>query len=462
MSLRAKLVAGLLAVLGTLVAVLSIAVVLRAERALSDVDRARFSAATQQLAEQLSYAVLAESDALLRPPLLAFALSPDLVEVTVRTADGRVLATQPGRAAPGATLATTATVSTRAGAPGDDTEELGRFGIGAGEARAIGRVDAMFSAAGSAAVQAQMRRDILVASGGLGAVALALIGLVASSVVRRVRLLAGASARVAQGDLTARVDAQGKDELASLARDFNAMTTSLAAQREQIEKQGEALAERESLAAIGRATAVIAHELRNPLGILLGAAEVVGKSDRPEAQRAQAAGIIGDEVRRLSSRLDQLLSYARPRAPDRKPVALAALLEGARARAQLPGGPAAALAIEVRAGAERVLVDEEHAAQILLNLLQNAAQAGATRASLTTALRGREVDVVVTDDGPGLAPAVRDKLFQPFVTTRQRGAGLGLSASRRLARDNGGELRAEPADAGARFVWTVPLAGDPP
>lgn len=479
MSLRAKLVAGLLAVLVTLVAVLSIAVVLRAERALVDVDRARFAAATQQLAEQLSYAVLAESDALLRPPLVAFALSPDLVEVTVRASDGRVLATQAGKGAPalaasgvassgrassGAGITAISPVKTRAGAPGDDTDELGRFGIGEGEPRVLGRVEATFSTAGSASVQEHLRRDIVVVSGALGALALALVGLIASSVVRRVRALADASARVAKGDLAAHIDARGRDELAALARDFNAMTTSLAAQRDQLETQGQALAERESLAAIGRATAVIAHELRNPLGILLGAAEVVGKPERPHEQRAQAAGIIADEVRRLSSRLDQLLAYARPRSPEKKALAVRALLEGARSRAQLPGGPAASLVIDVRAGDEVVLADEEHVAQILLNLLQNAAQAGAGAVELSVAppagqAAARALDVVVTDDGPGIAAEVRERLFQPFVTTRQRGAGLGLSASRRLARDNGGELRAEPSARGARFVLTLPMAG---
>lgn len=475
MSLRAKLVAGLLAVLVALVAVLSVAVALRAERALLDVDRARFSAATQQLAEQLTYAVLAESDALLGAPLTAFALSPDLVEVSVRAGDGRTLATQRGRAAPGPTLATLSPVKTRAGAPGDVGDELAPFGVGAGQERVIGRVDATWSTAGSAAVQAQLRREIMVASGALGAVALLLVALIASSVVRRVRQLADASARVARGELSARVDERGGDELAALARDFNAMTASLGAQREQIAKQGEALAERESLAAIGRATAVIAHELRNPLGIVLGAAEVVARAERPAEQRAQAAGIIADEVRRLSARLDQLLAYARPRAPERRELAVRAVLEGARARAQLPGGPAASLHIEVRAGDERVLADEEHVAQILLNLLQNAAQAGATRVELSSSAGAPDlVAIAVTDDGPGISAELRERLFQPFVTTKQRGAGLGLSASRRLARDNGGELGcvsagspagapgSAPTDQGARFVLTLPKAGGSP
>lgn len=464
MSLRAKLLAGLLAVLAALVAVLSLLVVLRAEQALVEVDRARFAAATQQLAEQIAYPVLAESDALLRAPLSAFALSPDLIEVTVLAADGRALATQRGRVDIGAGLTITAEVRTRAAAPGEERDDLDPFGISSGEPRVVGAVAARFSAAGTAAVQQGLRRDIALASAALGAVALALVALIAASVARRVRALADASARVAQGELSTRVDERGRDELAALARDFNAMTAALGKQRQQLDDAARALAERESLAAIGRANAVIAHELRNPLGILLGAAEVVGNEARPAAQRAQAAAIIGDEVRRLSARLDQLLAYARPRPPERRALGVRALFEAARARAQLPGGPAVALACDVNADNERVLADEEHVAQVLLNLVQNAAQAGATRVALSVQASSSAGawDLVVADDGPGLTPEVREHLFQPFVTTRQRGAGLGLAASRRMARDNGGELRADDAAGGARFILTLPKAMDLP
>lgn len=464
MSLRAKLLAGLLAVLVALVAVLSLAVVLRAEQALVNVDRARFAAATQQLAEQLAYPVLAESDALLRPPLSAFAFSPDLVDVSVRAADGRALATQRGRAIAGADLTIVADVRTRAVAPGDVPDDLDPFGLASGEPRVIGTVEARFSTAGTAAVQQELRRDIALASAGAGAVALALVALIAASVARRVRALADASARVAQGELGARVDERGRDELAALARDFNAMTAALAAQRQQLDDAARALAERESLAAIGRANAVIAHELRNPLGILLGAAEVVGSEARPAAQRAQAAAIIADEVRRLSARLDQLLAYARPRPPERRALGVRAVFEAARTRAQLPGGPAVALVVDIDAGDERVFADEEHVAQVLLNLLQNAAQAGAARVTLRAQASSSAGawDLVVTDDGPGLVPAVRERLFQPFVTTRQRGAGLGLAASRRILRDNGGDLRADDAVSGATFVVTLPKAMDLP
>lgn len=458
MSLRAKLLAGLATVLAALVAVLTLAVVLRAQQALLDVDRARFAAASQQLAEQLAYPVLAESDALLRPPLEAFALSPDLVEVRVRATDGRVLATQRGRATAEASLTSVVEVKTRAHAPGDSPDDIDPFGLAGAEPRVVGSIEAVFSTSSTAAVQQRLRRDIALSSVALGALALLLVALIAASVARRVRALADASALVAQGELALRVDERGQDELAALARDFNAMTTALAAQRDQLDDAAKALAERESLAAIGRATAVIAHELRNPLGILLGAAEVVSKEARPPAERAQAAGIIADEVRRLSGRLDQLLAYARPRAPERRAHKARALLESAKTRAQLPGGPAAGVEVTVQAGAELVLVDEEHAAQVLLNLVQNAAQAGAGRVELSTRTGGELVEIVVADDGPGIAAEVAERLFQPFVTTRQRGAGLGLSASRRLARDNGGELKVEPVARGARLVLSLPRA----
>ena len=113
----------------------------------------------------------------------------------------------------------------------------------------------------------------------------------------------------------------------------------------------------------------------------------------------------------------------------------------------------------------RVLVDEGHAQQILLNLVQNAAQAGAQRVTLEMSRAHGRPRVVVVDDGPGIAPDMREQLFMPFATNKQRGTGLGLAASRRLARDNGGDLVHEASAAstsgastsgastsGARFV----------
>ncbi len=436
---------------------LAVVVVKRSDSALHDVERARFRAAAAQLADAVSYGVLARSDALAAPALDAFAKNPDLVRVDV-IVDDKVLATRAGpagaaRAAGGVEVR--APVTTRPAPPGDDGE-LAAFGVAApAEARTIGAVRALFSSTATEEIQRRTRREIVLAALGLGLLGLLGAGLLMTSVVRRVRTVADAAAKVRGGDRDVTVDVRGNDELARLAADFNAMTRAL-------DDAATALAEKESLAAIGRATAVIAHELKNPLGIVLGAAEIVGNADKPLAARQQAAAIVEEEVRRLSRTLEALLSYARPRAPETKDVDLKAACEQAAARAALPGGPLTGGRVVVEGDAARARVDEGHLQQVLLNLVQNAAQAGARTVTLSVRAAGAVgVEVHVVDDGPGVAAAMRAQLFVPFATNKQRGTGLGLAGSRRLMRDNGGDLEyVEPVEAveaagargGARFV----------
>ena len=180
----------------------------------------------------------------------------------------------------------------------------------------------------------------------------------------------------------------------------------------------------------------------------------MGNDAKPMAARTQAAGIVEEEVRRLSRTLEDLLSYARPQVPTKTTVDAKVACEKAAGRAQLAGAPMHGKSVHVLGASARATVDEGHLQQILLNLIQNAAQAGAVSVTLAVSAGAAGARVVVTDDGPGVAPAMREQLFLPFATDKQRGTGLGLAASRRLARDNGGDL----TYADAAFVLTLAAA----
>ena len=445
-------------------------VVDRAEAAVVDVERPRLQAAAAQLADAVSYGVLAHSPALLEAPLAAFQQSPDLTSVVVLDDHGAVLVEHRGlHASTGddaPDVEVEAAVVTRGSAPGDDGD-LAAFGIAAAGAERVGTVRVAWSLSGVREVQGRLRRAIVGAVAGIGLVALLLAVALASGLVRRVQTLAAAARRVSGGDLTTTDDVVGDDELSQLGRDFNAMTASLVVQQQRLHEQGQVLAERESLAALGRATAVIAHELRNPLGIVLAAAGIVKNDAKPMSARAEAAGLIDDEVRRLERTLADLLAYARPRTPQKQHVDLGVCAHDVKVRVTRDGGPAESCEVEVVVvGASAVVVaDQDFVQQILWNLVQNAAQAGARAIALTVDGNSVRVD----DDGPGIAPAQRERLFQPFSTTKQRGTGLGLTASRRMAQDMGGDLRfvvvdggadadaSRGASIGARFVLTLPV-----
>lgn len=206
-----------------------------------------------------------------------------------------------------------------------------------------------------------------------------------------------------------------------------------------------------ALAQMGRMAANVAHEVRNPLGVIRSSAALMAESLPPEAERdavmeesAQASAFIIEEVDRLDAYVGRILAVARPLAPERGPVALDHAVARAARLADLP--------CTVQGHARSIHADEELLVRLLLGLLRNAQEAGASTATVT--LRdGDPVVVQVQDDGPGLSAADAAHAFEPFFTTKATGTGLGLAQARRIAEAHGGAL---VWDHGSAFVLTLP------
>jgi signal transduction histidine kinase len=451
LGLQGQLALAVLAVLGVLLFVTAALLLWRAESALFLAFQQRHQAATRQLAKAVRYGVLTESEALLAPELDAFAETPDLVEVTLFNDAGVALASRRGSAT--GQLRTTLREIVQQSSERTATHLAG-FDLPDAPKHSLGQVVAVFSADATAPVRHRLRFEIIAAFCAVGLLGLGGILALANRAVRRVRALSQGAHKVAAGDFAVELDAVGQDELCDLCRSFNQMAQALLAQRRELERTAAQLAEREALATLGRATAVIAHELKNPMGILLGAAEVVSNPRRTEQQRAQAARLIAAEVKRLELTLAQLLAYGRPQEPKREAIDLRALCEETALRSRFDDE---ALLVRCDGPSAPVCVDSFQVQQLLLNLCLNARQAGATEVALTIEPRGDRTWLHISDNGGGVAPAVADSLFRPFVTTKQRGTGLGLAVARRIAREHEGDLRLLPCDLGAHFVLELPL-----
>jgi signal transduction histidine kinase len=217
------------------------------------------------------------------------------------------------------------------------------------------------------------------------------------------------------------------------------------------------LSRAENLAAMGRLTATLAHEIKNPLAIIRGSAQRLGKLD-PEADRWAQSMV--EETDRLTRTVARYLQFARgetgPSGPGDAGQALNEtldLLEGEfRARRALlarPQGPLAGLPVRL---------DNESLKQVFLNLMLNALEAIGEGGNLTVAVAERRdrIEVSFADDGPGIAAETLRQLGNPFITTKARGSGLGLFLSRRLVRSAGGELDIESA-VGRGTTCTVRL-----
>jgi signal transduction histidine kinase len=219
----------------------------------------------------------------------------------------------------------------------------------------------------------------------------------------------------------------------------------------------------ESLARMGEMAAVVAHEVRNPLAGIKGVLQVVGQrlpAESGDRRALQQATLRLDSLQALT---EELLLFARPRPPEPAPLGLLAL---ARETAELlRADPAlAGLGVEARGDAGELNGDPQQLRTVILNLLRNAAEAGGatSRVALDVRDRGDEVELRVDDDGPGVPEEQRERVFEPFFTTRARGTGLGLAIVRRVAEAHGGQVTVEPAPGGgARFRVRLPRAATP-
>jgi PAS domain S-box-containing protein len=216
------------------------------------------------------------------------------------------------------------------------------------------------------------------------------------------------------------------------------------------------LVEQAALARLGELAAVVAHEVRNPLAGIRGALQVLQQRSAPQASDYT---VIAEMIRRLDTladRVSDLLLYARPRTPRLGEVRLRRLLE--TTANMLRRDPAmAAIDVEITGDDAAARGDAELLGEVFLNLLLNAAQALGGRGTIRVALgQDEQVQVTVSDDGPGIPSGIRDTIFEPFFTTKRSGTGLGLAIVRRLVELHGGTVAV--GDAGGRgTVMTVTL-----
>jgi len=217
----------------------------------------------------------------------------------------------------------------------------------------------------------------------------------------------------------------------------------------------------EKLASLGELTAGIAHEIKNPLGVLLSAVELILDDRRPRAMQLEAAEFIKEEVQRLDSRLRAFLAFARPGPRQCEPVVLNSVARKA-VRGLAGARPDLSIELDLETPEVIVHVDPDQMHQVVTNLLHNAAEAiGGGGAILVRTRSGSEsVDLEVHDSGPGVPPADRSRIFNPFVTTKADGTGLGLSIVSQILNAHCSTIQVDdsPSLGGARFRVRLPHA----
>lgn len=217
----------------------------------------------------------------------------------------------------------------------------------------------------------------------------------------------------------------------------------------------------EQMSAVGQVAAGVAHELRNPLTSIKGLIQVNRKEAEAQGVGAEDFRIIEEEIRRMERTLQAFLDFARPPEPERRRQDLAPIADRTlalvRGRAEKQG-----VTLEVFQPNSPVVadVDADQIQQLLLNLALNSLDVMSHGGTLGIEIRCAGpglVQVVVRDTGPGVEPSLLPRVFEPFVSGKENGVGLGLAVSRRIAEDHGGSLSAgSGAVGGARFTLWLP------
>jgi signal transduction histidine kinase len=308
-----------------------------------------------------------------------------------------------------------------------------------------GRVAGFIAVEGDADYQqvlSAFRRRLLVA-GGLALLAvLALTVIVARRISEPVARLADAAARLGRGDLAARIPVETRDEIGFLAATLDDTRAALHARDERLQMM----------------LAGIAHEVRNPLGGLELYAGLLRDALGGQPERLQEVARIERELGHLRTVVSEFLEYARRPTPELASVPVRPLLEEIRELTEAPGG------VAVRVDAPEGLSVRADAGQLrraLLNLARNATAAtqGRPSAVVLSAANGGasgRVRVEVRDGGPGVPVELREKIFTPFFTTREKGTGLGLAFVREIVHDHGGEVGVGDAPGGGA-VFSIEL-----
>jgi signal transduction histidine kinase len=224
------------------------------------------------------------------------------------------------------------------------------------------------------------------------------------------------------------------------------------------------LAERERLAALGRMAATVAHEIKNPLSAIKSIAQVMREDEGLRSEYERDLGLIVGETDRLSQSVTQLLNFARKESPAAQPQTVEELLRSVvdlfQANAREQG---ITLGCEVNVKAELTGKSIAALRDALSNLLLNALQATphGGRVRLTAASSNEDLMISVQDTGTGVPPDLRERIWEPFFTTRQRGTGLGLAIVRKRLQEVGGSATLEVSNngRGALFQLRVPLSG---
>ncbi len=252
----------------------------------------------------------------------------------------------------------------------------------------------------------------------------------------------GVLREIKRGNYRKRMVVESHDEFGELAQAFNRMTQIVGRNRDL----EESLAQQGKMASLGVLSSGVAHEINNPLGVILGYASYLEKKVDPDDPNYHFLAEIKRESKRCKKIVQDLLNYARTPQPDRKPVDLNRLLgQIADFAANHTDMSRVEIVQDFAPDLPKIPLDADQLRQVAINLILNAGSAMPDGGVLkiTTRLEGQHAVIVFSDSGCGIPEEQLEQIFEPFFTTKERGTGLGLAITRQLVEQHHGQINLE-------------------
>lgn len=307
----------------------------------------------------------------------------------------------------------------------------------------LGKVHVVYTTSGIDELLAKLRTEYTVAVIGLAAVGLVAFFFFSRSLVAPLKELVKASRIVAKGDLNARVEPGSLPETNELAEAFNHMLVSLAESRKSLEETYQEMIQQKTLAEVGHFALTVAHEVKNPLGIIKGALDILKKQDVDHVVKSTMIEYVDDEIRRLNRLIQDFLDFSRPRKPRFEKVELNVLMKDLLQRLRLEWEEKG-ISIDAYISEEKCLsqADPDMLSQALLNVIKNACEASDSdgHVSVKSSLAHGIWIIRIADTGKGMDQETQKRALEPFYTTKAQGTGLGLAYAARIIEIHGGEM----------------------
>ena len=325
----------------------------------------------------------------------------------------------------------------------------------------IGKVRIIYSTEGIDQLWTTMITYFIWLAGGLTCLAGVIFYFISRSLVAPVRGLARAARRVAQGDRNLRAQPGTLPETRELAVAFNVMLDSLERNRRSLEEAKEQMRRQKTLAEMGKFSLMIAHEFKNPLSIIKSSFDIL-KKDAALSSDNTLVFYVEDEIMRLNRLIGDFLMFARPVAPSFCHTDLNALLREIVTRFELQKtGTPCEIRSHIPSDPCYASADPDLLIRAIGNVIKNAFEANGDNCVVqVTATRVADTwRAEIADDGAGIAPENIDKIFNPFFTTRAKGAGLGLAYAFQAVKAHGGAISVENRlEGGALFSVEIPVS----